>query len=98
MIPDSHCGERAVPDTSLALGLWRVGGVRWSVIAGGSHSRGEHHQRPLQSLKELLLNLTFILLPMLSYDVGRDLKTEFLQLWGMMAMVVATVLMGRRSG
>jgi hypothetical protein len=35
---------------------------------------------------------------MLSDDMGRDLKMEFLQLWAMMAMVVAMVLMGRRLG
>jgi hypothetical protein len=35
---------------------------------------------------------------MLSWDVGRDLKTEFLQLWVAMAMAAAMVQMGRRSG
>jgi hypothetical protein len=58
----------------------------WNVIGG------------LSNAKELLLNLAFPLLLMLSYDVGRDLKVEFLQLWAAMAMAVAIVLMGRRSG
>ncbi len=48
-IPDLHWGKRAVPDRSVALGLWRGGG-------------------------------------------------KFLQLWAAMAMAVAMVLMGRRSG
>ncbi len=52
----------------------------------------------LSNAKELLLDLMFPLLPMLSYDMGRDLKMEFLQLWAMMAMVAAMVLRGRRSG
>jgi hypothetical protein len=46
----------------------------------------------------LLLDLAFPLLLMLSYDMGRDLKTEFLQLWAVMVMAAAMVLMGRRSG
>jgi hypothetical protein len=37
-------------------------------------------------------------MPMLSYDMERDLKMEFLQLRVTMAMVVAIVLMGRRLG
>jgi hypothetical protein len=40
----------------------------WNAIGGFSNA------------KELLLDHTFPLLLMLSYDVGRDLKTEFLQL------------------
>jgi hypothetical protein len=54
--------------------------------------------RFLSNAKESLLDLTFHLLLMLSYDVGRDLKMEFLQLWATMAMVAAMVLMGRRLG
>jgi hypothetical protein len=38
------------------------------------------------------------LLPMLSYDVGKDLKMEFLQLWATIARVAVMVLMGRRLG
>ncbi len=52
----------------------------------------------LSNAKKLLLDLTFPLLLMLSYDAERDLKTEFLQLWAMMAIAAAMVLMGRRSG
>jgi hypothetical protein len=52
----------------------------------------------LSNTKELLLNLAFPLLLMLSYNMGRNLKTEFLQLWAAMAMAAAMVLMGRRSG
>jgi hypothetical protein len=48
----------------------------------------------LSNAKELLLDL----LPMLSNNVGRDLKTEFVQLWATMAMMAAMVLMGRRLG
>jgi hypothetical protein len=48
--------------------------------------------------EELLLNLTFLPLLMLSYDMGKDLKTEFIQLWVAMVMAVAMVLMGRRLG
>jgi hypothetical protein len=52
----------------------------------------------LSNAKELLLNLVLPLLLMLSYDLGRALKMEFLQLWAVMAMAAAMVLMGRRSG
>ncbi len=48
----------------------------------------------LSDAKELLLDL----LPMLSNNMGRDLKTEFVQLWATMAMMAAMVLMGRRLG
>jgi hypothetical protein len=60
--------------------------VTWNAIGG------------LSNAKELLLDLVFPLLLMLSYNVGRDLNTEFLQLWAAMAMAAAMVLMGRRSG
>jgi hypothetical protein len=46
----------------------------------------------------LLLDLAYPLLLMLSCDVERDLKTEFLQLWAAMAMVVVILLVGRRPG
>jgi hypothetical protein len=48
--------------------------------------------------EELLLHLAFPPLLMLSYNVGKDLKMEFLQLWVAMAMAAAMVLTGRRSG
>ncbi len=47
--------------------------------------------------EELLLDLTFLLLLMLSYNMGKDLKMEFIQLWAAMAVAAAMVLMGRRS-
>ncbi len=68
------------------LSLLAAATTAWNAIGG------------LSNAKELLLDLTFPLLPMLSYDGGRDLKTEFIQLWATMAMVAAMVLMGRRLG
>ncbi len=68
------------------LSLLAAATAKWNAIGG------------LSNAKELLLDLAFPLLPMLSCDMGRDLKTEFLQLWVAMAMVAAMVLMGRRSG
>ncbi len=62
-----------------------IAAAMWNAIGG------------LSNAKELLLDLAVPLLLMLSYDVGRDLKTEFLQLWAAMAMMAAMVLMGRRS-
>jgi hypothetical protein len=49
-------------------------------------------------MEESLINLAFLPLLMLSYDMGKDLKTKFIQLWVAMAMAVAMVLMRRRLG
>jgi hypothetical protein len=49
-------------------------------------------------MEELLLNLAFLPLLMLSYDMGKDLKMEFIQRWAAMAVAAVMVLMGRRSG
>ncbi len=68
------------------LSLLVTAAATWNAISG------------LSNAKELLLDLALPLLLMLSYDVGRDLKTEFLQLWAAMAMAAAMVLMGRRLG
>jgi hypothetical protein len=68
------------------LSLLAAATAVWNAIGG------------LSDAKELLVDLTFPLLPILFYDMGRDLKTEFLQLWATMAMVARMVLMGRRLG
>jgi hypothetical protein len=48
-------------------------------------------------MEESLLNLAFHPMLMLSYDMGKDLKTDFIQLWAAMAVAAAMVFMGRRS-
>ncbi len=68
------------------LSLLAAATATWNAIGG------------LSDAKESLLDLTFPLQTMLSYDMGRDLKTEFLQLWVTMVMVAGMVLMERRLG
>jgi hypothetical protein len=48
--------------------------------------------------EDLLLDLAFLPLLMLSYNMGKDLKMEFIQLWAAMVVAAVMVLMGRRSG
>jgi hypothetical protein len=42
-------------------------------------------------MEESLLNLAFLLLLIRSYDLGKDLKMEFIQLWVAMEMAAAMV-------